>query len=113
MKIIIYAIILVDTDKRDLLLSDLSFLISEVRKQKGCLRYDWASDSSNVQQINIFEEWEDKSAVEEHFAGANFSKISTKVGEFKAQGMSARKFSISKEDAVFNQNGKPSSTFEG
>ena len=112
MKIIIYAIIKIEPDRRQGFLDLLQDWLPKVHKQKGCLRYDWAADSFMDSQILVFEEWEDKAAADSHFAGENFASISKLVGEYGVLGASARKFAIDKEDDVFNSNGVATTKFE-
>ncbi len=111
MKIIINAIIEIQPERRQGFLDLLQDWLPRVHKQQGCLRYDWAADSFMDNQILVFEEWEDKSALENHFAGENFAAISNIVGAYGVLGASARKFSIAKEGPVFNAEGKATADF--
>ena len=111
MKIIITATIFIHSDKRGVLLDELSSDILKVRKQTGCVRYEWAADGVDETQINVLEEWEDTAAVDGHFAGDNFAKIVGIIGTHDILSMSAKKYGISKEAPVFNAQGKPSSSF--
>ena len=111
MKIVIHAIITIQPERRQGFLDLLQDCLPKVHKQKGCLRYDWAADSFMDNQILVYEEWEDKSALDNHFAGENFASISKIVGEYGVLGASARKFAIDKEGAVFNENGIATSDF--
>ena len=111
MKIIITATLFIDADKRGALLEELTSDILKVRKQIGCVRYEWAADGADETQINVLEEWEDAAAVDGHFAGENFAKIVGIIGAHDIISMSAKKYGISKEAPVFNEQGKPSSSF--
>ena len=111
MKIIITATIFIHSDNRGVLLDELSSDILKVRKQTGCVRYEWAADGVDETQINVLEEWEDAAAVDGHFAGDNFAKIVGIIGSYDIVSMSAKKYGISKEAPVFNAQGKPSSSF--
>lgn len=112
MKIIITATLFIHTDKRDALLGELAPYIQDVRKQTGCVKYEWAADACDTTQINVLEEWEDASAVDGHFAGDNFKKIVSLIGTHDIIDMSAKKYGITKEGPVFNAEGKPSSAFD-
>ena len=111
MKIIIYAVISIDPDKRFSLLKALDRGIDDVREQTGCVRYDWAADGSDTGQINVYEEWEDARALDGHFAGSNFAKIVESIGQHGINSMSAKKYSIAQEGPVFGADGKPTSSF--
>ena len=111
MKIIITATLFINTDKRSVLLDQLTPDILKVRKQTGCVRYEWAADGADETQINVLEEWEDAPALDGHFAGENFAKIVGIIGTDDIIIMSARKYGFSNEAPVFNTQGKPSSSF--
>ena len=63
-------------------------------------------------QILVYEVWEDKSALDNHFAGENFASISKIFGDYGVLGASARKFRIEKEGPVFNAEGAATTEFE-
>ena len=111
MKIIITALMSIAPDQRLILLEDLNPHIRKVRKQTGCIRYDWAAESCNPGEINVLEEWADANAVDRHFAGENFANIVGLIGKYDIIDMSAKKYGISHEGPVFNAEGKPSSDF--
>lgn len=111
MKIVIYAIITVQPERRQGLLDLLQDWLPRVHKQQGCLRYDWSADGFIDNQILVYEEWEDKSALDNHFAGENFASIGKVIGEYGVLGASARKFAIGKEGPVFNTDGAATSDF--
>ena len=111
MKIIIYALIEVEAEKRAGLLGLLQSYLPKVHAQEGCIRYDWAADSKVATQINVYEEWASEAALKAHFAGKNFTAIGKALGEYGVLGASARKFRIDAEAGVFNANGVASTAF--
>jgi len=94
MKIIIYALIEVEAEKRAGLLSLLQSYLPKVHAQEGCIRYDWAADSKIPTQINVYEEWESEAALDAGLLGA-----------------SAKKFRVDAEAGVFNADGVASTAF--
>lgn len=111
MKVIIYALIEVEADKRAGLLSLLQSYLPKVHAQTGCIRYDWAADSKISTQVNVYEEWESEAALDAHFAGKNFAAIGKAIAEFGVLGASARKFRVEAEAGVFNADGAASTVF--
>lgn len=111
MKLIIYAEIDTQNERRADLLNELNPLIAKIRMQTGCVRYDWSADSSNAGRINVYEEWENKLSLIAHFTGENFKAISTKISEHGVLGAKARKFSINQEAPVFDETGSASADF--
>lgn len=111
MKIIIYALIEVEAEKRAGLLSLLQSYLPKVHAQEGCIRYDWAADSKISTQINVYEEWESEAALDAHFTGKNFAAIGKALGEFGLLGASAKKFRVDAEAGVFNADGVASTAF--
>ena len=111
MKIIIYAVINVEAEKREGLLNRLQSYLPAVHAQEGCIRYDWAADSATTTQVNVYEEWESEAALEAHFAGKNFAAIGKALGEIGTLGASAKKFRVDSEAGVFNADGVPTTVF--
>ena len=111
MKIIIYATITLEAERRQGFLDLLQDWLPRVHKQQGCLRYDWAADSFRDDQILVYEEWEDKAALDNHFAGENFASISKIFGDYGVLSASARKLAIDKEGSVFNADGVATTEF--
>ncbi len=111
MKFIIYAEIDIEGEKRAGLLEALAPLIEKVRGQTGCVRYDWGTESSNPERINVYEEWADEAALAAHFSGDNFKAMGAVIGEHGVLGAKARKFSINQEGSVFDESGRPSVKF--
>ena len=111
MKIIICAVINIEAERRDGLLSLLQPYLPMVHKQEGCIRYDWAADSLVATQVNVYEEWESEAALAAHFAGKNFATIGKSMNEYGILGASAKKFRIEAEAPVFNSSGVASTEF--
>lgn len=42
--------------------------VERSRKEPGCISHNVSIDGQNSLQLNFFEEWEDMSALEQHFA---------------------------------------------
>ncbi|MEO9970729.1 MAG: putative quinol monooxygenase [Hyphomonadaceae bacterium] len=112
MKVIIAAQIKVSADKRENALSAAAKVIEKIIMQTGCVRYDWAADCSDPELITVFEEWEDQSALDQHFAGPNFAKMNALLGEVGVLGAAAKKYAVEREASVFGADGSPSSSFE-
>ncbi|MEM7570395.1 MAG: putative quinol monooxygenase [Pseudomonadota bacterium] len=111
MKIIIAAQVDVAPETRDEALKTAQKWIDGALEQPGCLRYDWSADMNNPKRINVFEEWESEEHLSAHFAGPEYIGMLQHMGSYTVLWSQARKFAVSNEATVYNEDGKPSAQF--
>lgn len=58
-------------------------LIAETRKEHGCFSYELYQDVENPCILTMIETWENKSALEAHFASGHFRRLVPEIGKLK------------------------------
>lgn len=58
-------------------------MITETRKEKGCISYEFFQDMNEENTIAMIEEWEDQECFDAHTQTAHFKKIVPQVGELQ------------------------------
>ena len=69
-----------ETD-RSALLELMRHLVTESRKEAGCLRYDFVEQLDNPLSFVVVETWKSQAAIDEHNATPHFAKL----GDFFAK----------------------------
>jgi quinol monooxygenase YgiN len=57
-------------------------LVSETRKEEGCIKYELFQDINNSSILAVIEEWEDIDALEKHKNSEHIKRIVPKILEF-------------------------------
>lgn len=50
-------------------------LISESRKEQGCINYELYQDDKDCTILTVIEEWESKESLENHFKSSHFIRL--------------------------------------
>lgn len=58
-------------------------LVTESRKEKGCIAYNLHQDLNDKNIMTFIEEWESKEAIEIHNKSVHFTSIVPKFAEFR------------------------------
>lgn len=61
-------------------------MITETRKEPGCLDYVLVQDPVDANVIRIFERWENELALQAHFGSPHMSAFNAALGAVKLQG---------------------------
>ena len=112
MKILIQAIIDVDPEARGRALADARGWIDGALAQPGRLAYAWTLDPHFPERIHVFEEWDSEDALAAHLAGPQYRGMLGHVGKCGVRASSSRKFAVSREAPVYNEDGVPSAAFD-
>jgi quinol monooxygenase YgiN len=57
-------------------------LVTETRKEEGCIKYELFQDVNKNSILAVIEEWEDIEALEKHKNSEHFKRIVPKILEF-------------------------------
>ncbi len=60
-------------------------LISETKKEKGCLSYELYQDIDNPCILTMLEAWENKASLDAHTVSAHFQRIVPEIGKFRLE----------------------------
>ena len=61
----------------------ISELITESRKENGCISYNLFEDMNNKNILTIIEEWEDEKSIENHNKSDHFNRIRPLLSKFR------------------------------
>lgn len=70
---------------RAALLDLMRDLVTESRKEPGCIRYDFVEDLSNPLYFTVVETWKSQQAIDEHNATAHFAKLGAFFAKHEAK----------------------------
>ncbi|CCK77412.1 MAG: antibiotic biosynthesis monooxygenase [Oleispira antarctica] len=73
-QLIIVANIKANTDKIDLVKSELLKLIEVTRAEKGCINYDLHQDNENSAHFVFYEKWETRELWQAHMANTHLAE---------------------------------------
>jgi len=59
-------------------------LVTETRKEPGCIAYALNQDLKDPTVLTFIERWEDQAAIDAHFRSSHFTRIVPKLGEFQS-----------------------------
>jgi len=111
MKVLISCVIKIDPKQRDQALEGADELIQLALKEHGCLAYTWAADKMLDDTIHVFEEWEDQESLAAHFTAPSFFGMSEHLGKHGLLGAEAKKYLVSKESGIYDEEGNPRADF--
>jgi quinol monooxygenase YgiN len=76
-------------------------MMSETRKEKGCLAYVFSADLSDPARFHIFERWESQSDLDAHFRTPHMARFQAVIGKLGVRDMDVKKYTISGVGPVF------------
>ena len=71
----------------DELMSSIQELVSETRKETGCIVYQLFADSNNQKVFTFVEEWDSNEALAEHLSSKHFKDASAKLANILEKDM--------------------------
>ena len=71
-------------------------MMSETRKEPGCLSYAFSADLEEPGRFLIFEEWESDDALRAHFASPHMARFQQAVGGLGVREMKVQRYDVSK-----------------
>ena len=111
MGIIIAGVLKVAPEDRDKVMTSISPLNEESRKEPGCQRYDWSPDYHDPGMIYVFEAWDDEESLAGHFSSDAYWKtrgIFEEVGVIESE---IYKYQTDLRGPVYDEKGMPRSDF--
>jgi quinol monooxygenase YgiN len=71
-------------------------MMSETRKEQGCISYTFSADLEQAGRFRIFEEWESDEALRTHFASPHMARFQQAVGGLGVREMKVQRYEVSK-----------------
>ena len=75
-------------------------MMSETRKEPGCISYTFSADLEAAGRFRIFEEWESDEALRAHFASPHMARFQKAVGGLGVREMKVQRYEVSKVGPV-------------
>ena len=75
-------------------------MMSETRKERGCISYTFSADLEEPGRFRIFEEWESDEALKAHFAAPHMARFQKAVGGLGVREMKVQRYDVSKVGPV-------------
>ena len=92
--LVIAGVITLDAAKREEAIAAASVMMSETRKEAGCISYTFSADLDNPGSFRIFEEWESQKALDAHFVTPHMATFQGVVGGLGVTEMAVQKYQI-------------------
>ena len=92
--LVIAGVITLDAAKREQAIAAASVMMSETRKEAGCISYAFSADLEDPGSFRIFEEWESQDALDAHFATPHMATFQCNVGGLGVTEMAVQKYQI-------------------
>ena len=74
-----------DPANRDQLIAQLRRMQDDSRREEGCLRYGFFSAVEDEDSFIAVEEWEDREALDRHFAQPHLQEFARQLGELVSE----------------------------
>jgi quinol monooxygenase YgiN len=94
--IVIAGHVALDPAKREQAEAAARAMMSETRKEQGCISYTFSADLEQAGRFRIFEEWESDEALRAHFASPHMARFQQAVGGLGVREMKVQRYEVSK-----------------
>ncbi len=94
--IVIAGHVALDPSQREQAVAAAREMMSETRREKGCISYAISADLDEPGRFRIFEEWEGDEALRAHFASPHMARFQKAVGGFGVREMAVQRYEVSK-----------------
>ena len=94
--IVIAGQVALDPAKREEAEAAAREMMSETRKEQGCISYTFSADLETPGRYRIFEEWEDDAALRAHFASPHMARSQQAVGGHGVREMKVQRYEVAK-----------------
>ena len=94
--IVIAGHVVLDPKQREKAEAAAREMMSETRKEKGCLSYTFSADLEEAGRFRIFEEWESDEALRAHFTSPHMARFQQAVGGFGVREMKVQRYDVAK-----------------
>lgn len=85
--------------------------IEGARAQRGCLAYRWSRDPREPGRVEVFEHWQDESALAAHLEGPYYRNMLAALGAHGLRGAEVAKYRVDAHGPVYDEQGRPRADF--
>ena len=94
--IVIAGHVALDPTHREQAVAAAREMMSETRREKGCISYTFSADLDEPGRFRIFEEWEGDEALRAHFASSHMARFQKAVGGLGVKEMAVQRYEVAK-----------------
>jgi len=98
--IVIAGHFVLDPSKREQAIAAAREMMSETRKEKGCISYTFSADLEEAGHFRIFEEWESEVALNAHFQAPHMARLQQAMGGLGVREMKVQRYEVAKVGPV-------------
>ena len=98
--IVIAGHFVLDPSKREQAIAAAREMMSETRKEKGCISYTFSADLEEPGRFGIFEEWESEEALAAHFQAPHMARLQQAMGGLSVREMKVQRYEVAKVGPV-------------
>jgi quinol monooxygenase YgiN len=98
--IVIAGYFVLDPSKREPAIAAAREMMSETRKEKGCISYTFSADLDEPGRFRIFEEWENDDALAAHFEAPHMARLQQAMGGLGVREMKVQRYDVTKVGPV-------------
>ena len=98
--IVIAGHFVLDPSKREPAVAAAREMMSETRKEPGCISYTFSADLEEPGRFRIFEEWESEEALAAHFQAPHMARLQQAMGGLGVREMKVQRYDVSKVGPV-------------
>jgi quinol monooxygenase YgiN len=98
--IVIAGHFVLDPGKREQVIAAAREMMSETRKEKGCISYTFSADLEEPGRFRIFEEWENEEALGAHFRAPHMARLQQAMGGLGVREMKVQRYEVAKVGPV-------------
>ena len=98
--IVIAGHVVLDPNQREAAATAAREMMSETRKEAGCISYAFSADLDQPGRFLVFEEWESDEALRAHFGSPHMARFQKAVGGLGVREMKVQRYEVSKVGPV-------------
>ena len=98
--IVIAGHLVLDPTRHEAAVAAAREMMSETRKEKGCISYTFSADLEGPGRFRIFEEWEGEEALKAHFQAPHMARLQQAMGALGVREMKVQRYEVTKVGPV-------------
>ena len=98
--IVIAGHFVLDPSKREQAVAAAREMMSETRKEPGCISYTFSADLEEPGRFRIFEEWESEEALAAHFQAPHMARLQQEMSGLGVREMKVQRYEVAKVGPV-------------
>ena len=84
-----------DPAKRDLAIAAMRELMTDTRKEPGCISYTFTADLEDAGTFRVFEEWKSQQDIDTHIKTPHMARFGKLVPTLGFRGMKLQRYEVS------------------